>query len=221
MSAAVRRQPPRAVQFQRARSRPARRLVAARSYAQRCAAEHGIDLTGGRVLLLGYPRLFGYTFNPLSVYFCYDATGALALVIYEVRNTFGDIHPYVLPVQPGELGRRRPAAAAGQAVLRLALHRDGDALSFPRLAARRRRQGAHPGDRCRTARCSPPPSAAVARPLNSLALLQGLRAAAVPDPEGDRCDPLGGAAALDQRCAIGAASHRRGGKTRLGERNGW
>src|ERR1700733_12697849 len=74
-----------------------------RLYAQRCAAEHGIDLTGGRVLLLCYPRLFGYTFNPLSVYFCYRATGELALMIYEVRNTFGDIHPYVLPVRPGEI----------------------------------------------------------------------------------------------------------------------
>jgi uncharacterized protein len=40
-----------------------------RAHAQRCAAEHGIDLTGGRVLLLCYPRLLGYTFNPLSVYF--------------------------------------------------------------------------------------------------------------------------------------------------------
>ena len=44
-----------------------------RAYAQRCAAERGIDLTGGRVLLLCYPRLLGYTFNPLSVYFCYRA----------------------------------------------------------------------------------------------------------------------------------------------------
>jgi uncharacterized protein len=42
-----------------------------RAYAQRCAALHGIDLSGGRVLLLCYPRLLGYTFNPLSVYFCY------------------------------------------------------------------------------------------------------------------------------------------------------
>jgi DUF1365 family protein len=70
-----------------------------RAYAQRCAAERGIDLSGGRVLLLCYPRLLGYTFNPLSVYFCYRADGALALLIYEVRNTFGEIHPYVLPVQ--------------------------------------------------------------------------------------------------------------------------
>ena len=74
-----------------------------RAYAQHCAAERGIDLTGGRVLLLCYPRLLGYTFNPLSVYFCYRADGELALLIYEVRNTFGDIHPYVLPVLPGEI----------------------------------------------------------------------------------------------------------------------
>src|SRR5207247_5088611 len=66
-----------------------------RAYAQHCAAERGIDLTGGRVLLLCYPRLFGYAFNPLSVYFCYRAD--------EVRNTFGDIHPYVLPVTSGDI----------------------------------------------------------------------------------------------------------------------
>jgi len=75
---------------------------ALRSYAQRCAAERGINLTGGRVLLLCYPRLLGYTFNPLSAYFCYRADGELAQMIYEVRNTFGDIHAYVLPVKPGE-----------------------------------------------------------------------------------------------------------------------
>ena len=74
-----------------------------RVYAQRCAAADGIDLTGGRILLLCYPRLLGYTFNPLSAYFCYRADGELALIIYEVRNTFGDIHAYVLPVKPGEL----------------------------------------------------------------------------------------------------------------------
>jgi DUF1365 family protein len=78
-----------------------------RAYAQGCAAEHGIDLAGGKVLLLCYPRLLGFTFNPLSVYFCHRADGELALIIYEVRNTFGDIHCYVLPVKPGE------ASAAG------------------------------------------------------------------------------------------------------------
>jgi DUF1365 family protein len=74
-----------------------------RDHAQRCAAQHDVDLTGGRVQLLCYPRLLGYSFNPLSVYFCYRADGALALVIYEVRNTFGEMHCYVLPVRPGEI----------------------------------------------------------------------------------------------------------------------
>ena len=74
-----------------------------RLYVQRRAAELGIDLTGGRVWLLCYPRLLGYTFNPLSVYFCHRADGELALIIYEVRNAFGDIHAYVLPVMPGEI----------------------------------------------------------------------------------------------------------------------
>ena len=74
-----------------------------RAYAQRRADAHGIDLSGGRVRLLCYPRLLGYGFNPLSVYFCDDRTGRLALMIYEVRNTFGDIHAYALPVRHGEL----------------------------------------------------------------------------------------------------------------------
>jgi len=73
-----------------------------RAYAERCAAAERIDLSGGRVELLCYPRLLGYGFNPLSVYFCRRADGELALVIYEVRNTFGEIHPYVLPVRTGE-----------------------------------------------------------------------------------------------------------------------
>ena len=76
-----------------------------RAYAQRCAAKHEIDLAGGRVWLLCYPRLLGYTFNPLSVYFCYRADGELALLIYEVRNTFGDIHPYALSVMPGDISK--------------------------------------------------------------------------------------------------------------------
>jgi uncharacterized protein len=74
-----------------------------RGYAQRCAAAHGVELTGGRVLLLCYPRLLGYAFNPLSVYFCYRAEGNLGLVIYEVRNTFGEIHAYAVPIKPGEI----------------------------------------------------------------------------------------------------------------------
>ena len=63
----------------------------------------GIAIEGGRVLLLCYPRIAGFVFNPLSVYFVYDAAGGLAALIYEVRNTFGERHGYVAPVAPGEL----------------------------------------------------------------------------------------------------------------------
>ncbi|MTI46053.1 hypothetical protein JM93_00301 [Roseibium hamelinense] len=56
-----------------------------------------------RVLLLCYPRVLGYVFNPLSVYYGYDAQGTLTGVIYEVRNTFGDLHSYVHKVEPGHV----------------------------------------------------------------------------------------------------------------------
>lgn len=76
-----------------------------RAYVNRVGLEKDIDLRGGQVQLLCYPRLFGYTFNPLSVYFCRDAEGRLAMLIYEVRNTFGDIHSYALPVGPDEMSQ--------------------------------------------------------------------------------------------------------------------
>lgn len=72
------------------------------AYVRRIAANAGVDLGGGRILLLCYPRLMGYAFNPLSVYYGYAADGRLALLIYEVRNTFGQHHSYVCPVRPGE-----------------------------------------------------------------------------------------------------------------------
>jgi DUF1365 family protein len=50
-----------------------------------------------RVDLLAFPRLWGYVFNPLSVYYCRDGAGVLTAVIYEVKNTFGDQIAYVLP----------------------------------------------------------------------------------------------------------------------------
>lgn len=74
-----------------------------RAYVDDVLAPAGIDIAGGRVLLLCYPRLLNTVFNPLSVYFAYAASGDLAAVIYEVRNTFGEMHSYVAPVEPGEL----------------------------------------------------------------------------------------------------------------------
>ncbi|MEP3047365.1 MAG: DUF1365 domain-containing protein [Roseibium sp.] len=53
-----------------------------------------------RILLLAYPRLLGYGFNPLSVFYAYDNADRLTALVYEVRNTFGGLHTYVAPVQP-------------------------------------------------------------------------------------------------------------------------
>ena len=72
-------------------------------YAFNLFREAGLDLTGGRVFLLCYPRIFGYVFDPLSVYFGYSKDGQLKGVLYEVRNTFGEAHTYVEPVKAGEL----------------------------------------------------------------------------------------------------------------------
>jgi len=63
-------------------------------------AEGGFDFTPGRVKLLCFPRLFGFVFNPLSVWFCYDTDDVLRAVLYEVRNTFGQWRGYMMPVDP-------------------------------------------------------------------------------------------------------------------------
>ena len=68
-------------------------------------ATEGIDLAGGRVLLLTNARTFGYVFNPLSVYWCFDASGQLVCVVAEVHNTYGERHCYLL--RTDERGRAR------------------------------------------------------------------------------------------------------------------
>jgi hypothetical protein len=69
-----------------------------RPWVDTMLAAHGLDLAGGRVLLLCFPRLFGYVFNPLSIYYCYDAEGRLAALVYEVKNRSGEQHAYALPL---------------------------------------------------------------------------------------------------------------------------
>lgn len=72
--------------------RPLRAQVEAR------LAAVGVDLAGGAVRLLTMPRVLGYVFNPISVYYCHAADGRLAAVSYEVTSTFGERHCYDLPV---------------------------------------------------------------------------------------------------------------------------
>ncbi|WP_026988193.1 DUF1365 domain-containing protein [Fodinicurvata fenggangensis] len=79
---------------------------ALRPWIEARLAEADIDLEGGAVRLLCFPRILGYVFNPLTLWFCHHRDGSLRAVLYEVRNTFGDKHGYLIPVEhspgPGE-----------------------------------------------------------------------------------------------------------------------
>jgi len=67
-----------------------------RVLAHLAASSPTLDLTGARVVLVTLPRVFGYLFNPVSFYFCYDRTGTPVAALSEVTNTFKEMKPYVL-----------------------------------------------------------------------------------------------------------------------------
>ena len=72
-----------------------------RPWAEAMFAKAGVTLNGGRIELMCFPRMLGFVFNPLSIFFGYGADGRLAGVIYEVNNTFGETHAYVAAVGDG------------------------------------------------------------------------------------------------------------------------
>jgi DUF1365 family protein len=61
-------------------------------------AEAGIDVGSGAIRLLTMPRVLGFVFNPISLYYCHQADGRLVAMVYEVTSTFGVRHAYVIPV---------------------------------------------------------------------------------------------------------------------------
>lgn len=73
-----------------------------RGWVNRVLHDHGIDGSALRVRLLCMPRVLGWGFDPLSIWYCEDAQGQPVAAICEVRNTFGERHYYLL----------RPAAAS-------------------------------------------------------------------------------------------------------------
>jgi DUF1365 family protein len=68
-----------------------------RSWVDTQLAKAGLE-TGGRIRLLCFPRLWGYVFNPLAVYFCEDKQGRCRAILHQVSNTFGERHNYLLKV---------------------------------------------------------------------------------------------------------------------------
>ncbi|WP_260929297.1 DUF1365 domain-containing protein [Novosphingobium sp. 9] len=78
-----------------------------RLQVERHLCEGGLDPDGGAIRLLTMPRILGFAFNPLSVYFCHRRDGQLLAILCEVNNTFGERHSYLLPArEDGRLFRQ-------------------------------------------------------------------------------------------------------------------
>ena len=60
----------------------------------------GVTLAAPKITMLCYPRIFGYVFNPLTVWFCHEGD-ELRAILYEVHNTFHERRTYVIRVAPG------------------------------------------------------------------------------------------------------------------------
>ena len=65
-----------------------------------------IDYNINKIKLLCYPRVFGYVFNPLSIFYCYEKE-TLRAIFYEVKNTFNEQHTYVFKIREnGEINQK-------------------------------------------------------------------------------------------------------------------
>ena len=60
--------------------------------------KYNIGFNISKIKLLCFPRIFGYVFNPLSIFYCYNNKKQLKAILYEVKNTFNEQHTYIFPV---------------------------------------------------------------------------------------------------------------------------
>ena len=72
-------------------------------WVKKSLIENNINSENIKIKLLCYPRIFGYVFNPLSVFFVYDHQENLISILYEVKNTFGEQHTYIFKVENNNL----------------------------------------------------------------------------------------------------------------------
>jgi DUF1365 family protein len=59
--------------------------------------KYNLNFNVSKIKLLCFPRVLGYVFNPLSIFYCYEGK-VLKAILYEVKNTFNEQHTYVFPV---------------------------------------------------------------------------------------------------------------------------
>ncbi|AVX03706.1 hypothetical protein MXMO3_01175 [Maritalea myrionectae] len=72
-------------------------------YLKDLAEKAGVKSEKLRFFMLAYPRILNFAFNPLTTYYAVER-GKIKLMIYEVRNTFGERHTYVIPAGEAEDG---------------------------------------------------------------------------------------------------------------------
>jgi len=65
------------------------------NWVKKVLANSKINIDNGKIKLLCFPRFFGYVFNPLSIFYCYNKNSKLKAVLYEVKNTFNEQHTYI------------------------------------------------------------------------------------------------------------------------------
>ncbi|WP_449486308.1 DUF1365 domain-containing protein [Streptomyces avidinii] len=145
-------------------------------------ASQGVEPSEGRVLMLAHARVLGYVFNPITLFWCFDRSGALRCVVAEVHNTYGQQHCYLLRTGPD--GRAETAKALyvspffpvdGRYLMRLPV--PGDRLD---ITVRLEREGGHPFTATlHGARREATPRAllraAVRRPWSTAAVWAGIR----------------------------------------------
>ena len=69
-------------------------------WVEKTLSKSKINIKDGKIKLLCFPRFFGYVFNPLSIFYCYDKKSKLKAILYEVKNTFNEQHIYVFRNSP-------------------------------------------------------------------------------------------------------------------------
>ena len=65
--------------------------------------ENDVNCENIRIKLLCYPRILGYVFNPLSIFYVFDKNDKLISLLYEVKNTFGEQHTYIFKIKENNL----------------------------------------------------------------------------------------------------------------------
>ena len=68
------------------------------SWVKKNLEKYNIQVKNIKIKILCYPRIFGFVFNPLSVFYIYNLEDQLISILYEVKNTFGEQHTYIFKV---------------------------------------------------------------------------------------------------------------------------